>query len=122
MDGCQRTMPRVDAEKTGQEWMPRRHAKKACQGWLPRRLETWSSRFLQHVSTEISGRSKISTIQVNPGLLVVVEGVEYAGNLEGARHHPIVLNRQIYLFKKLVKLRDAIGTVMSKTDEILSLV
>ena len=90
--------------------------------WLPRRLETWSSRFLQQVSTEISGRSKILTIQVNPGLLVVVEGVEYAGNLEGARHHPIVLNRQIYLFKKLVKLRDGIGTVMSKTDEILRLV
>merc|ERR1711990_648964 len=32
-------------------------------------------------------------LEVNPGLLVLVEGVEYAGNLEGARHHPIVLNR-----------------------------
>lgn len=32
-------------------------------------------------------------LEVNPGLLVVVEGLEYAGNLEGALHHPIELNR-----------------------------
>merc|ERR1712037_469320 len=35
----------------------------------------------------------MGVLEVNPGLLVVVEGVEYAGNLEGARHHPIVLSR-----------------------------
>ena len=75
--------------------------------WLPRRQETSSSRWLQHISTETTLRSlgqfnkilNLSTIQVNPGLLVVVEGVEYAGNLEGARHHPIVLSRHIYHLK-----------------------
>merc|ERR1711872_1214851 len=32
-------------------------------------------------------------LEVNPGLLVIIEGLEYAGNLEGARQHPILLNR-----------------------------
>ena len=40
---------------------------------------------------------------MNPGLLVVVEGLEYAGNLEGARQHPIVLNRHVYHLQLLVK-------------------
>ena len=31
--------------------------------------------------------------QVNPQLLIIVEGLEYAGNLQGARHHPIKLSR-----------------------------
>ena len=35
------------------------------------------------------------SLQVNPGLLVIIEGLEYAGNLEGARQHPILLNRQL---------------------------
>ena len=32
-------------------------------------------------------------LAVNPGLLVLVGGLEYAGTLEGARDHPIILNR-----------------------------
>ena len=28
-------------------------------------------------------------LNVNPNLLILVEGIEYAGNLEGARSHPI---------------------------------
>ena len=33
--------------------------------------------------------------QVNPQLLIIVEGLEYAGNLQGARHHPVKLSRFI---------------------------
>jgi len=31
-------------------------------------------------------------LNVNPNLLILVEGIEYAGNLEGARSHPIKLS------------------------------
>jgi len=36
-------------------------------------------------------------LDVNPNLLILVEGTEYAGNLEGARHHPIHLTKPAQL-------------------------
>ena len=66
-------------------------------------LEVSSTYSTSRIIGQFNKILNFSTIQVNPGLLVVVEGVEYAGNLEGARHHPIVLSRHVYHFKKQMK-------------------
>ena len=34
-------------------------------------------------------------LDINPGLLVIVEGLEFAGTVEGARERPIQLSRQV---------------------------
>ena len=31
-------------------------------------------------------------LEINPGLLVIVEGLEYAGTVEGARERPVLLS------------------------------
>ena len=36
-------------------------------------------------------------LDVNPNLLILIEGTEYAGNLEGARTHPIKLSHPAQL-------------------------
>ena len=54
---------------------------------------TWGDGNAKYDWAAAAQRAGDLVLEVNPGLLVLVEGTEYAGNLEGARTHPIQLSR-----------------------------
>ena len=51
-------------------------------------------------------------LDINPDLLVIVEGLEYAGTLEGARDRPLQLSRQ-------AQWRPLIGPDLRNTEPLL---
>ena len=64
-------------------------------------------------------------LDINPGLLVIVEGLEFAGTVEGARERPIQLSRQVqvHCYKYIISeiISEPVGLLWSHVSLLVGL-